>query len=67
MIASMDPLQALLQELSRELAVLTKSGENWQLLLHGGRSGDVKLEVKRTRELLPPKHRQAVQTVEDTA
>jgi hypothetical protein len=29
------------------------SGENWQIVLHGGKGGDVVMEVKRTRKLVP--------------
>jgi hypothetical protein len=35
------------------------SGENWQIVLHGGKTGDVVLEVKRTRKLLPTQKQQA--------
>jgi hypothetical protein len=50
--------------LSKELAQLMTSGENWQIVLHGGKSGDVVLEVKRTRKLLPTqKVRESVGTL----
>ena len=44
----------ILQYLSAELASLMKSGDNWQIVLHGGRHGDVKAEVKRIRQVTAP-------------
>ena len=41
------------------------SGENWQIVLHGGRGGDVLMEVKRTRKLVPPRKRQGMQVGEE--
>lgn len=46
-------VEAVLNDLSRELVQLMTSGENWQIVLHGGKGGDVVLEVKKTRKLLP--------------
>jgi len=40
-------LNAVLQYLSRELPALMASGENWQVVLHGGRNGDVIVEQLR--------------------
>jgi hypothetical protein len=48
---------AVVSSLARELSQLIQSGENWQIVLHGGRGGDVVMEVKRTRQLVPPRKR----------
>lgn len=40
-------IDAVLAHLARELPQLMKSGENWQVILHGGRSGDVIVEQVR--------------------
>lgn len=56
-------LETLLQYLSAELATLMKSGDNWQIVLHGGRHGDVKAEVKRVRQVTTPARLQAQPTV----
>ena len=48
----------------RELAQLMQSGENWQVVLHGGRGGDVVMEVKRTRQLVASRKRQEIHTVD---
>lgn len=53
-------VEAVLLDLTKEIAQLMQSGENWQIVLHGGKTGDVVLEVKRTRKLLPVQ-RQSVQ------
>lgn len=47
-------LDTILQYLSAELTQLMKSGDNWQIVLHGGRHGDVKAEVKRIRQVTTP-------------
>lgn len=41
-----------------------QSGENWQVVLHGGRGGDVVMEVKRSRQLAPPRKQQGVPAAE---
>jgi len=41
-----------------------QSGENWQVVLHGGRGGDVVMEVKRTRQLVASRKRQEIHTVD---
>lgn len=46
-------VEAIVADLINELAQLMTSGENWQIVLHGGKGGDVVLEVKRTRKLRP--------------
>lgn len=51
-------VEAVVKDLVKELAALMTSGENWQIVLHGGRSGDVLMEVKRTRKLLPTQRNQ---------
>ncbi len=48
-----EPLTSVLADLTTEIAQLMKSGENWQIVLHGGHGGDVAMEVKRTRRLVP--------------
>lgn len=40
-------LEAVLAYLTRELPALMTSGENWQVVLHGGRNGDVVVEQLR--------------------
>lgn len=40
-------IQAVLAYLAQELPQLMQSGENWQVILHGGRSGDVIVEQVR--------------------
>lgn len=47
-------LDTILQYLSAELTTLMKSGDNWQIVLHGGRHGDVKAEIKRIRQVTAP-------------
>lgn len=44
-------LQTLLNKLGAELGPLLESGCNWQVTLHGGRNGNVKLDILRTDEL----------------
>jgi len=39
-------------QLAPQLAGLLASGENWTLTLHGGRGGDVKVEVRTTAQLV---------------
>lgn len=41
-----------------ELNNLVQSGENWQVVLHHGQGGDVIIEVKRTRRIVPPRKQQ---------
>lgn len=41
--------------LSEELPRLIESGENWQLVLHGGRGGDISSEIKTTKQLVRPR------------
>ena len=50
-------VETIVTDLAKELSQLIQSGENWQIALHGGRGGDVVMEVKRTRQLLPPRNR----------
>ena len=52
-------VETIVRELAEELWKLIQSGENWQVELHGGRGGDVVMEVKRTRQLVPPRKQQA--------
>lgn len=53
----------ILQYLSAEIATLMKSGDNWQIVLHGGRHGDVKAEVKRVRQVTTPTRLQGAPVV----
>lgn len=47
-------IDAVLVHLARELPQLMKSGENWQVILHGGRSGDVIIEQTRKAIVVKP-------------
>lgn len=42
----------IVTQLVPQLATLLASGENWTLTLHGGRGGDVKVEVRTTAQLV---------------
>lgn len=42
----------IVMQLAPQLAGLLASGENWTLTLHGGRGGDVKVEVRTTAQLV---------------
>ena len=55
----------IISDLARELSQLLQSGENWQIVLHGGRGGDVLMEVKRTRKLVLPRKRQGMPAGEE--
>lgn len=57
-------IETIVSDLAKELAQLMQSGENWQVVLHGGRGGDVVMEVKRTRQLAPPRKEQGLRTLE---
>jgi hypothetical protein len=57
-------VSAVVASLAGELTQLIRSGANWQVALHGGRGGDVVLEVKRTRQLVAPRKRQEFHTVD---
>lgn len=50
-------LNDVLSQLTSELPTLLASGQNWQLTLHGGRGGDVRMELLRTREVVPGRKR----------
>jgi hypothetical protein len=53
-------LESLVNRLERELESLVRSGNNWQLTVHGGRSGHIKLETLIVDELtLEPKDAKA--------
>ena len=58
-------VETVMIEFARELSQLMTSGENWQIVLHGGRGGDVLMEVKRTRKLVPPHKRQGIPAGEE--
>ena len=57
-------VETVVVDLAKELSQLMQSGENWQVVLHGGRGGDVIMEVKRTRQLAPPRKEQGTRIVE---
>jgi hypothetical protein len=46
-------IESVVSVLAKELVQLLQSSENWQIVLHGGRGGDVVMEVKCTRKLVP--------------
>jgi hypothetical protein len=46
-------IESVVSALAKEVVQLLQSGENCQSLPHGGRSGDVVMEVKRTHKLVP--------------
>jgi hypothetical protein len=55
-----ESMDAVLAYLAQELPQLMQSGENWQVVLHGGRNGDVIVEQVRKatvvrREVKPPR------------
>lgn len=58
---SNDPVEMALTDVltlvTSELPTLLASGQNWQLTLHGGRGGDVRMELLRTREVTPSRKR----------
>ena len=58
-------MESLLNHLSGELASLMTSGQNWQVVLHGGRAGDVRIEVKRTGVVLPGRNHAPLQPVQE--
>ena len=48
-------MESIINDLAKELAQLLHSGENGQTVLHGERGGNVVIEVKRSRQLAPPR------------
>lgn len=48
-------LEAVVFWLRREAPALMASGGNWKIILHGGKGGDIKYEVQRNDEILPPR------------
>ena len=55
----------IVSDLAKELATLPQAGENWQIVLHGGRGGDVVMEVKRIRQLVSPPRKQQTMHITD--
>jgi hypothetical protein len=51
-------MEAMVKDLVKELAQLMTSGENWQIVLHGGRGCDGVMEVKCTLQLAPSRKQQ---------
>lgn len=58
-------MESLLNHLHGELAALMTSGQNWQVVLHGGRAGDVRIEVKRTANVLPGRGHAPLQPLQE--
>lgn len=50
-----DAVQAVKNLIDEYLPGLLDSGENWKITLHGGRSGDVRHEIQRFGQTVPPK------------
>lgn len=48
-------VEALVMWLRQTMPALLESKEPWQVVLHGGRGGDVIAEVIRKQAVLPPK------------
>jgi hypothetical protein len=48
-------VETLVAWLLQQLPALLESKEPWQVVLHGGRGGDVIAEVIRKQAVLPPK------------
>ncbi len=55
----MHDIRAVLAHLQRELPQLMTSGENWQVTLHGGRSGDIIVEIQRKTTVVRRKRQDA--------
>lgn len=45
-------VDVIVKALAPQLVGLLASGDNWTLTLHGGRNGDVRIEVRTTAQLL---------------
>lgn len=50
-----DELETLIDWLRRTMPTLLQSSEPWQVVLHGGRGGDVIAEVIRKQSVLAPR------------
>lgn len=48
-------LETLVAWVRQQMPALLESKEPWQVVLHGGRGGDVIAEVIRKQAVLPPK------------
>jgi hypothetical protein len=53
-------LETLVVWIRQQMPALLESKEPWQVVLHGGRGGDVIAEVIRKQAVLPPKKDRAV-------
>ncbi|MGD9726282.1 MAG: hypothetical protein AB7R40_22250 [Nitrospiraceae bacterium] len=58
-----DEIEALVCWVRETMPALMKSGEPWQVVLHGGRGGDVIAEVNRKQAVLPPRKEKAKASV----
>lgn len=53
----MPEIESVIKYIREQLPGLLASGENWKIILDGGKGGDVKarLESTRTQDLIQPK------------
>lgn len=48
----------LVEWIQKQVPTLIRSGENWQIILHGRNDGNVNAEVKTTCQVINPKRQQ---------
>jgi len=47
-------IAAVVRFLQNELPALLTTGDDWRLTLHGGRPGDIRVEVLKFKEIVQP-------------